>query len=272
VVLDHKDYTKALTYALKLAPSLAGTDFGSTRQRDLGQLWTDSARGFLGEIALARFFDAKFGVTLSLDYSLGSLEQYLPSDITGIVLPDNTTITPQIATSIKTTKFTGLWLDVPGAQIDHSDVFVLVKLGITRDHFVSFLKWISFVRDKLLNYALQIEAIDEDEAEELWNILPEFRDIPCYIAGFLDRELIDDPPPFEYRDKHKRDGSFNGYLMQRYMGSVIDRKPDLADSDLTSEKWEFEAIGQFSPSHHFVANSVSSLRNTVFFKLIKMGN
>lgn len=39
VWLDSDDYAKALTRALWLAPHFAGTDFGTSRQRDMGQEW-----------------------------------------------------------------------------------------------------------------------------------------------------------------------------------------------------------------------------------------
>ncbi|MCC6024027.1 MAG: hypothetical protein LM600_04935, partial [Thaumarchaeota archaeon] len=46
VVLDENDYLKAALHALRLAPRVAATDYGTARQRDLGQLWADTIRGF----------------------------------------------------------------------------------------------------------------------------------------------------------------------------------------------------------------------------------
>jgi len=44
VWLEKEDYIKALIRSLWLAPVFAGTDFGGTRQRDMAQVWTDTAR------------------------------------------------------------------------------------------------------------------------------------------------------------------------------------------------------------------------------------
>src|SRR5436309_8680712 len=54
VWLDGDDYSRALVRALWLAPKFASVDFGGARQRDFAQLWADTARGFLGEIALEK--------------------------------------------------------------------------------------------------------------------------------------------------------------------------------------------------------------------------
>ncbi len=154
IKLDETDYTNSLAYALKVAPILAGTDFGTTRQRDLGQLWTDTARGFLGEIAFAKFAKERFGIDLVMDYSLSEeLEIYLPSDVKAVIL-DGREIQVSKSVSIKTTKFNGLWLDIPGSQITHSDYFVFVKTGIPREHFIGYLKNISFLKDKLFPKAV----------------------------------------------------------------------------------------------------------------------
>jgi deoxyribodipyrimidine photolyase len=44
-VIGENEYTKATIEALKIQFSIAGTDFGSSRQRDLGQKWSDTIRG-----------------------------------------------------------------------------------------------------------------------------------------------------------------------------------------------------------------------------------
>jgi len=255
VMLNSMDYVTALTQSLRIAPNLAATDYGSSRQRDLGQLWTDVARGFLGEIGLAKFVKERFGVELILDYSLGPIEVYLPSDIKRIRLPNGQELQPKLKISFKTTKFNGIWLDIPGAQIKHSDAYVLVKLGISRDHFVAFLKWVSFIRDKLLPHAIQTGTIDEAGAKNLWDSLPNFKDIPCYIAGFMDEELISTPPPPEYRPMRRRDGSLKGYLMKSYLGWIRNTRPDAVPGEIRGADWQFQSIGTFSKEDHFVATS-----------------
>lgn len=190
VWLDNSDYTKALVRALRLAPKFAGTDFGGSRQRDLGQVWTDTARGFLGEIALSKFLREKFGVETKIDTSVGDLKEYLPTDIKEVKLPGQDWKQPALKISIKTSKFNARWLDLPGAQFEHSDVFVLVKIGILRQHFLAFLKAISFLKDKLFVTAKSLGELNDENAKELWNEIPAFEPIPSYIAGFLLKEKI----------------------------------------------------------------------------------
>jgi len=255
VVLDLNDYVTALAHSLRIAPNLAATDYGTSRQRDLGQLWTDTARGFLGEIALGRFAKERFGIQLIPDYTLGPLADYLPSDIKMIKLPNGNTIEPKLKVSFKTTKFNGIWLDIPGAQIGHSNAFILVKIGISREHFIAFLKWISFIRDKLLPLAKMAGTFDEDQAKQLWDRLPDFRKIPCYIVGFIDQNLVDSPLDPEYREKHDRSGKLKGYLMIQYVGWVKNRRPKSIPAELKDFSWEFISIGSFSAEDHFVANT-----------------
>jgi hypothetical protein len=191
--LDQHDYARALVRALWLAPRFAATDFGGARQRDFAQVWTDTARGFLGEIAFQRFLQEKFGMEVKLDVKRGALEQFLPSDIKIRDAVSGKFRTPKKPLSIKTTKFNGRWLDLPGAQFDHSQVFVLIKLGISRFHFAAFLKVISFLKDKLFALAKDLGELDDGKAQELWKETPDFTSIPAYIAGYLEKEGLSLP-------------------------------------------------------------------------------
>lgn len=191
--LNRDDYAKALVRALWLAPRFAATDFGGARQRDFAQVWTDTARGFLGEIAFQKFLNSKLNVTIRLDVRRGALEKFLPSDIkvedgsTGQLRESN------VKVSIKTTKFNGRWLDIPGAQFDHSDAFLLVKLGISRLHFSAFLKDISFLKDKLFALAKDMGELSNDQAQKLWKETPDFTPIPAYIAGYIEKQGLTTP-------------------------------------------------------------------------------
>lgn len=193
VWLDKDDYLKALVRALWLAPVFAGTDFGSSRQRDMAQVWTDTSRGFLGEIAVSKFLKEKFDIETASDTRRGELTKFLPTDIVQVKFPHEEWRNPNMKISIKTTKFNGRWLDVPGAQIEHSDVFILVKIGILRHHFLAFLKAISFLKDKLFPEAKNLGELDDHMAEELWDEIPQFDPIPAYIAGYLNKNELNLP-------------------------------------------------------------------------------
>lgn len=193
VWLDKDDYSKALVRALWLAPVFAGTDFGSSRQRDMAQVWADTSRGFLGEIAVSKFLKEKFGIETALDTRRGELKEFLPTDIVKVKFPHEEWRNPNVGISIKTTKFNGRWLDVPGAQMEHSDVFILVKIGILRHHFLAFLKAISFLKDKLFPKAKNLGELNDAMAKELWDEIPQFDPIPAYIAGYLNKNELNLP-------------------------------------------------------------------------------
>ena len=262
VLLDEKDYLTAAVHALDLAPRLAGTDYGTTRQRDLGQLWTDTIRGFLGEIAFVKWLEEKFGVKAELDYRKGPLTEFLPSDIKMI-----SGRSPKLNISIKTTKLRGIWLDIPYKQIEHSDVFILVRVGVTREHFLAFLKKISVIKDKILGKAIELGIITDEELKSIWDTIPEFTNVPAYIVGFFDKRVYGDE--VKMRDsiflvdgimKTKRFiiNKFIGYWhpkQELYRSKVIEllRKQGRYIPD--NVKIEFEGIGDFSRTLHFIVSS-----------------
>lgn len=277
VLLDEKDYLTAAVHALDLAPRLAGTDYGTARQRDLGQLWTDTIRGFLGEIAFAKWLKEKFKVRVELDYRKGSLTEFLPSDIRTIEGRS-----PKLNISIKTTKLRGIWLDIPYKQIEHSDVFVLVRVGVTREHFLAFLKKISVIKDKILDKALKLGIINDEELRDIWGTIPEFTKIPAYVAGFFDKRIYGNK--IKKRDsiflvdgvmKKKRFviNKFVGYWhpkQEEYKNRVIELlrgKGKVVPSDV---RIEFEGIRDFSSTLHFIVSSgVLNRRREDWENLIK---
>ncbi|MBI3788655.1 MAG: hypothetical protein HY276_10435 [Ignavibacteriales bacterium] len=196
VWLDNDDYTRAITRALPQALRFAASDFGSSRQRDLGQLWTDTARGFLGEIAFQRFLKEKLSVIIEHDISLDKTrDEYISTDIktvretkSGYVRP------PKINVSIKTGKFNARWMDEYSAsKTEKIDVFVFVRVGTVREHFIAFLKAISFLGTKLFPAAERLGELTSQTREDLWNSIPEFEPVPAYIAGYLIRKHLSFP-------------------------------------------------------------------------------
>lgn len=269
VLIDREDYLKAAVYALNLAPRLAGTDYGTSRQRDLGQLWTDTIRGFLGEVAFAEWVRERFGIELELDYRKGMLEEFLSSDIKSFGGKK-----PRHNLSIKTTKFSGVWLDIPYKQIEHSDVFVLVRVGVTREHFLAFLKDVSVVRDKLLAEARRLNIITDEELKDIWNSIPSFRSIPAYVAGFFDKtsygNKVKDRTSVFLADGRisRRKGveiiivnKYAGYWnpseneYEKYRRRVVELFRSQGKQVSDTAKIEFEGIGRFTPTLHFIVSS-----------------
>jgi hypothetical protein len=261
-LLDEKDYLQAAVHALGLASRLAGTDYGTARQRDLGQLWTDAIRGFLGEIALVKWLKLRFDIDVELDYRRGPLREFLPSDIKSV-----NGRPPKLNISIKTTKLRGMWLDIPFRQIEHSDVFVLVRVGVTRGHLLAFLKKISAIKDKIFKEAEELGIVDAEELKKIWSDIPEFAPIPAYVAGFFDKRAYGDCvwrrdsiliADGEMKRRNFVVSRFVGYWNpadEQYKRRLVEvlrssgkRVPDGASI-------KFEGMEEFSETLHFIVSS-----------------
>lgn len=193
--LSSDDYARGITRALPQALIFAGSDFGSSKQRDLGQLWTDTARGLLGEIAVQRFFTEKLGMHIQQDTSLDQdLDDYISTDIKFVKSPSGEYRPTKINTSIKTGKFNARWLDEYSApKIAQIDAFIFVRLGTPKEHFVAYLKDISFLKSKLFPKAIELGELTTDASAALWDSIPEFEPIPAYVSGFLMRQDLTYP-------------------------------------------------------------------------------
>src|SRR3989344_6110848 len=187
--LTTEDYERALLRALWLARTFSASDYGSSRQRDMAQVWTDTARGFAGEIALSKFLQDRYGVETKVDVTRGKTEDYLPTDVANVREAGGKWRSPNLTLSIKATKFNGRWLDAPGAQINHSDGFVLAKLGITRQHFLGFLKDSGLIA-KMLAHGKELKEISEADAKILMAEIPASYPIPVYLTGWLDKREL----------------------------------------------------------------------------------
>jgi hypothetical protein len=197
-----------------------------------------------------------------LDFRRGSLEEFLPSDIRRINGRE-----PRLNISIKTTKLGGIWLDIPGKQIAHSDIFVLVRVGVTREHFVAFLKKISVIRDKLISEAQARGLLSKEELNEIWNVVPEFTFIPAYIAGFLDKQEISEHIKDEFKIiEVDAEIKIKKAIINKYLGFWHPNKPEYdktvremlrtkGKNIKDGMKIEFEGIGSFTETLHFIASS-----------------
>ena len=116
----------------------------------------------------------------------GKAKEFISTDIEKLKLPDGHEITPKLTASLKTGKFNSRWLDA-GGQFEHSDIFIAVKVGVARTHFISFLKDISFFKDKLFPKAVSLQALSESEAKTLWDEVPIMQPIPAYIPGYINK-------------------------------------------------------------------------------------
>lgn len=219
--LDKDDYLRAITRALPQALVFAATDFGQARQRDLGQLWTDTARGFLGEIAFKKFLEDKLATKIELDITMDKLlKDYISSDVKNVIEKDGTARKPKLNVSVKTGKFNARWLDEYGAgKFEPIDVFVFVRVGTWRQHFVSFLKSVSFLKDKLLPAAQQLGELTAEGSNKLWDEIPGFEPVPAYISGFLIKRDYSWPiHDVRFRPKKNRKGEIKEILFTGGIG------------------------------------------------------
>lgn len=192
VILDNDDYSKALIRSLWIAPNLASLDFAGGRLRDFAQLWTDTARGFLGEIAVQKFLKNRFNFDVHLETRRGKVEEFMASDILVMEKGRKSPRKSKKRLSIKTTKFNGRWLEIPESQFRQSDVFVLVKLGISRYHFSAYLKNMKTI-EQLFKRGIKLKELNDSQIKTLSKEIPDWVSIPAYIAGFVDKSGLNLP-------------------------------------------------------------------------------
>lgn len=250
VHINEEGYAKMCIDALKILKSTAATDYGSSRQRDLGQLWGDMTRGYLAEYAFILFLEKNWGIKAELGHEQGDLKDYLPSDIHKIQKNSEPLRDPRIKIGIKGTKWNGIWFDIPGAQFNHSDVHVLVKVGTNRDHLFAYFKHISVFKDKILKKGIEVGALDQETADLLFDNLPLFQPISAYIAGFAVRDK-----KYEDLDYTGKKGRLH-YTIQSWNGEM--KSGDLErikDKENIEGKVKFEGIGNFAHDKGFLFNA-----------------
>jgi hypothetical protein len=203
VLIDERGYAEMCIDALKIASTTAATDYGSSRQRDLAQLWADMTRGYLGEYAFKLFLKAKFGLDATLGHESGELNTFLPMDIHQVREEGGEYRAPRIPISVKATKWNGIWLDIPGDQFSHSFAHVLIKVGTGRDHLFSYFKLISVFRDKILKKGMEIGSLDPAQADKLYDAIPDFSGISAYVCGFVLRDKDGDKAVYEGKKGRK---------------------------------------------------------------------
>lgn len=253
ILIDLPGYTEMCIDALKTISTQVLTDFGSSRQRDFGQAWSDTIRGYLGEYAVVKFLESKFGVRTKLAHQRGHADDFYNSDIAK-VLDDGKWRSPRINIGIKTAKFNGLWLDVPKEQFSKADIHVQVKIGGGTTHLFSFFKELSVFEDKILKAGLDGKFLTQTESEQIWNDIPTFKPIAAYITGFAIRD--NDYSKITY-DGHLAIvkytiHTFSGLLKKDYIETIKKHKGLSA-----KQKVEFESIGKFTSQDRFVFNTGS---------------
>lgn len=250
VFLDENGYARMCVDALKIIGHVSATDMGASRQRDLAQIWADMTRGYLGELAFTTFLEQRFSIKSKLAHQRGRMEDFLNLDICEIALPGQACRPPKIKLGIKTSKWNGIWLDIPGDQFAHSDIHVFVKIGVGNDHLMAFMKAISVMKDKVLKKGVEVGSLTEDDAAQLYDELPSFKPIPAYICGFAKK--IDIHTGRQYTGKKGR----LHFTIETWKGPWSAR--DLAsikETESVAGKVIFKNIGKFSHDSGFLFNA-----------------
>jgi hypothetical protein len=264
VLISEDGYTHMCVDALKILGRTAATDYGGSRQRDLGQLWADMTRGYLGELAFKLYMKKKWDIECQLGHEIGELKDFLPGDIPQIKEKGGTYRTPKINISVKTTKWNGIWLDIPGDQFNHSDIHVLVKVGTGRDHLFAFFKAISVFKDKVLQRGKDVGCLSDKEAEVLFEKLPSFKPIPAYICGFVKKNS-----EYESLAYSGKKGRLN-YTISSWKGPISSGDLELIKKrENVTGKVSFEGIGSFAHESGYLFNTGSlSWRNEDWLDVI----
>ncbi len=250
VFIDQEGYAKMCIDALKIVGTIAATDYGSSRQRDLGQLWADMTRGYLGELAFTKLLKERWDIDSTLDHSAGALDDFINLDIHKIKKPNELERPPKLNIGIKTTKWNGIWLDIPGDQFNHSDIHIFIKVGTGRDHLFAYFREISVFKDKILKKGTDSGILNQSEADDLYDKLPKFHSIPAYICGFVER------------DKKYKKLSYGGskgrknYKIDEWHGPMEPSDlPIIKEKEEVYGKVSFEGIGEFSNSKRYLFNA-----------------
>jgi hypothetical protein len=251
VFIDENGYSQMCIDALKILSKTAATDYGSSRQRDLGQLWADMTRGYLGELAFKLFLE-KNKILSELDHGVGDIADYLPMDIHRIKKNNQDWRLPNLKISVKTTKWNGIWLDIPGDQFNHSDVYVLIKVGTGRDHLFAYFKKISVFKDKILKVGKDRGLLSDSDADDLYDRLPNFSEIPAYVCGFIEKPKVADQNVFYCDGKMGR----KNFKILKWSGKII---PEFLEQIRKGRKIpgkiQFEGIGDFAHDSGYLYNA-----------------
>jgi len=175
VELNKDDYVLCLDFALaQHFRKYVQSDFGTGRQREFGQKITNWVKGQLGEVAVKKFLKREFDLDVQLDFDIHN--EIVLQDI--IAVKKNGELkTPQIGVGIKSSKPKSAFLVLGENEIRiterRSDVYIYCRPDIPDDHLLRLAK-------KEINDAVK----DKPHYPYYKDLLPDFINIPCEIAGW----------------------------------------------------------------------------------------
>ena len=271
VLLTQRDYLRASVVALSFQNRFVRTDFGTSRQRGFGQSWGDAIQGLLGEIAFTKLVSQATNMQVIPIISADRMEidEALTADVSEVLINGRRRIKPAQRVSIKATKLNGRWLDVPYNQIEHSDAFVLVKLGTDADSLFAFLAGVSSLAKVLEVYkSAGLEPIfdkEEEAAEEAWRNIEGLarrqHPVLAVVAGWQSQKELRQPFVALCHNGRSARKKITIYSGKGVIGSRGERLPSRIRYACgfqprgTHEKIAFHPIGDFTDANHSVCST-----------------
>lgn len=192
VELTFEDYSLCLDFAL--AQHFRGyvlSDWGTARQREFGQKITNWVKGQLAEVAVKKFFEKEFDVSVELDF--GIHDDIVPQDIIGVIEKGEKR-DPKIGIGIKSSKPKSAYLVLGENEINieerRSDYYIFCRPDIPDDHLLRLTK------DRV------IQVIKgEQHFPSYKDKMPDFSNMFCEIAGWCrinELEEVNSIPGLEF--------------------------------------------------------------------------
>lgn len=182
IQLNADDYALCLDFVL--AQHFRGyvlSDWGSARQREFGQKITNWVKGQFAEVAVRKFFKKEFGIDVELDFRI--YDEIVPQDIIG-VFENGKKREPKIGIGIKSSKPKSAFLILSENEVAlearRSDVYIFCRPDIPDDHLLRITK------DRIVELVKNQQHYPSYKED-----IPEFTDIPCEIAGWIDTKDLE---------------------------------------------------------------------------------
>jgi len=271
VLLTQRDYLQASVVALSFQHRFARTDFGTSRQRGFGQSWGDTIQGLLGEIAFTKLVSqATSGQVIPIiSADRMEIDEALTADVSKVLIDGKKPIKPAVRVSIKATKLNGRWLDVPYNQTEHSDVFVLVKLGTDADSLFTFLAGVSSLAKVLEVYKnaglkplfdKEEEAAEEARRSIEW-LASRQHLVLAVVAGWQTKEELQETFTAFCHNGSSAQKRLTVYSGKGSIGTKAERLPEKIryfpyfEPPDTLKEISFYPIGDFTKTNHSVCST-----------------
>lgn len=182
VILTSEDYSLCLDFALAMHfRGYVLSDWGTARQREFGQKITNWVKGQLGEVGVKKFLKERFNAEVELDFNI--YDEIVPQDIISITI-DGEQRKPKLGVGIKSSKPKNIALVLGENEIQiesrSSDVYIFCRPDLPDDHLLRIAK------DKIVSLVSDKPLFDKYK-----DVIPNFEDISCEIAGFCYKEELE---------------------------------------------------------------------------------